>query len=362
LVIGISGILGHVLAEQLIVKGDWKVSGVTRKETPYPLINSNANLINCDLLKDEDVSKLAKQVNDVTHIFFAAWVPGKSEEEQCEVNLKFLRNVVETVDRRSSVLQHVYLQTGTKYYGMHVGPSKGQTSPYHENDSRLKIPNFYYDQEDFLAEFSKGKNWTYSIARPPHITGFALHTHMNFGTNLAIYALLLKEAGKPLIYPFSEKTFKRIRQFIDADLLAKFVLWESTNPQAANEAFNISNGDFFRLCQFWPKYAEYFGMEWTIQEGFSVNDFVKENEGLWEKIQQRHGLPKHDLKEFGDFGFMNSTFNYDWDDISVVSKARKYGFTETVDTIENFFNLWDTLQLKKIIPKQEKGVQPPSNK
>jgi nucleoside-diphosphate-sugar epimerase len=363
LIIGISGILGHALAEQLIIKGDWKVSGVARKETPYKLINEKAHLINCDLLNDEEVSsKLPKKVDDVTHIFFAAWVPGKSEEEQCEVNLKFLKNVVETVDLHSKVLKRIYLQTGTKYYGMHVGPKRGQLSPYKESDNRLNIPNFYYDQEDFLVEFSKGKNWTWCVARPPHITGFALHTHMNFGTNLAIYALFLKESGKPLIYPYPEVTFNKIRQFIDARLLVMFVTWMVTHPQTDNQPFNITNGDCFRLSQFWPKMAEYFGMEWCIQEGFDVKNFMKENEGNWEKIQEKYGLAKHSLSEFGDFGFMDLTFNFDWDDLSNISKAREYGFNETVDTVQNFFDLWDELQIKKIIPKQQKLIHPPSHK
>jgi nucleoside-diphosphate-sugar epimerase len=356
LIIGISGIVGHVLAEKLLIKGDWKVSGVTRKKTPYPLINDNAQLINCDLTNSDEVSSvLANAVRDVTHVFVAAWVPGKSEEEQCEVNLKLLRNVVETVDRNSSQLQHIYLQTGTKYYGMHVGPKYGQISPYRETDPRLKIANFYYDQEDFLTQYNKGKSWTYSIGRPPHITGFALHTHMNFGTNVAIYALLLKEAGKPLIYPYSEKTFHRIRQFIDSDLLARFILW-STQPQNANEAFNISNGDSFRLSQFWAKVAEYFNMEWRVQEGFSFKDFIKENEHNWEKIQKKYGLEEHSLAEFGDFGFFDVTLNFDWDDLSVVNKARQFGFNESEDSFQNIFNLWDTLQLKKIIPVQAKGI------
>jgi hypothetical protein len=46
-------------------------------------------------------------------------------------------------------------------------------SPAKEEDPRL-VPfeqNFYYPQEDFLAEMQKGQKWTWNVIRPEAIIG-----------------------------------------------------------------------------------------------------------------------------------------------------------------------------------------------
>lgn len=47
----------------------------------------------------------------------------------------------------------------------------------------------------------------------------------------------------------------------DAGLLAEATVWAATNPECANQAFNINNGDLFRWQEMWPKIAAFFDMD-----------------------------------------------------------------------------------------------------
>lgn len=57
---------------------------------------------------------------------------------------------------------------------VHLGPVKGPY-PIPESLGRHSPepgnPNFYFEQEDFLISFQKGKKWTYSTTRPALILG-----------------------------------------------------------------------------------------------------------------------------------------------------------------------------------------------
>ena len=50
-------------------------------------------------------------------------------------------------------------------------------------------------------------------------------------------------------FPGSSAGYHVLTEVCDADLLANAMVHLSTQPQCANQAFNISNGDVFRWCQ-----------------------------------------------------------------------------------------------------------------
>ena len=52
---------------------------------------------------------------------------------------------------------------GNKIYGSHLGPFK---TPAREDDPPHMLPNFYYDQEQWLRSAQVGQNWTWSALRP----------------------------------------------------------------------------------------------------------------------------------------------------------------------------------------------------
>ena len=84
---------------------------------------------------------------------------------------------------------------------------------------------------------------------------------MNMGTTLAVYATICREIGRPFRFPGSAVQWNGLTDMTDARLLARHLLWASTTPKAANEAFNVVNGDIFRWNWMWGRIADWFGIE-----------------------------------------------------------------------------------------------------
>ena len=78
------------------------------------------------------------------------------------------------------------------------------------------------------------------------VCGFALGNPMNIATVIATYAAITKEFGLPLRFPGKPGAYRAIYQATDADLLARAMVFCATDARAANDVFNITNGDFFR--------------------------------------------------------------------------------------------------------------------
>ena len=62
-------------------------------------------------------------------------------------------------------------------------------------------PEFNVDQQAFLEDRQRGKEWTWSAMRPSVVIGFALGNPMNLAMVIAVYASMSKELGLPLRFP-----------------------------------------------------------------------------------------------------------------------------------------------------------------
>jgi len=355
LVVGSSGITGHNLTKYLLLNHDWKVTGIAQKE--YEHCPKGLNVLYCNLLDCESAKGCltAEKLKDVTHVFFGVWKHEETAEKEVEVNSLLFQNLLNCV-KECPKLRFVYLQTGTKYYGMHLGPiEEGYITPYKENQPRITSPMFYYAQEDLLKKFCKEKKGLkYSIGRPPCIIGFTLDNPMNFGTSLAIYAVIMKELGEPLIFPGSEKAFHCLREFVDVGLLCRFMLYLQSHEFCNKQAFNITNGDCMRASQFWPLVANYFGMEWKLgDKGFTIQDYMKNKGDVWRKIVQKYELHDIELSKIHTFEFLDQMLMREWDEFSNVNKAEKYGFRSHNDTDKVLLNYFDSLKNMMVIPSYE---------
>jgi succinate-semialdehyde dehydrogenase/glutarate-semialdehyde dehydrogenase len=355
LIIGVNGIVGLNLCRHLLLSRDWKVTGVARHRESH--LSDSVNFIECDVLKDDVVKErfTEEKLGDVTHIFFVAWLEVGSFKEQEKNNLKMLRNVVENTERVSKELRHVYLQTGSKHYAMHLGPQSGMVTPNKEEDPRppKQEGNFYYPMEDYLRERVKdqGTKWTWSNSRPPWIIGYSVGKIMNVGVSLAAYASLMKELGQPLIFPYSKTAFNALRDYVDVNLLCQGIMWMATTPHCANNAFNLQNGDYTRWARLWPKVADYFGMDWKVADKpFLLADFIKDKGEVWERVCKKYELQKVNLDQVGTWQSFDIALQREWDDITLTNKARCFGFQGCTDTEQMFFNFFDTLQKEKVIP------------
>jgi len=232
LVVGVSGIAGSNLAEELIAQG-WITYGLARN----PAVAIPGLIpVATDLL---DVPHLEQALEEIapTHVFFTTWMRCDSEVENIRVNAAMVRHVLDVLSPKKSV-KHVALVTGLKHY---LGPfdayAKSGTlplTPVKEEHPRLDLPNFYYAQEDEVYQAATRDGFTWSIHRPHTIIGSAKGTNlMNMGTSLAVYASLCKEEDKPMIWPGSEAQWNGLSDVTDARILAKQLVWAATEKKAA---------------------------------------------------------------------------------------------------------------------------------
>ena len=256
LVVGASGIVGSATAALLIDK-EWAVQGVARR----PSNQAGALPIAVDLQdRSATAAALAKIRPDA--VFIATWLRQDGEAENIRVNSAMVRNLLDGL-RTGGSTRHVALVTGLKHY---LGPfeayGKGALpqTPFREDQQRLNLENFYYAQEDEVFAAAAKDGFTWSVHRPHTVIGKAVGNAMNMGTTLAVYATLCRETGQPFRFPGSSVQWNGLTDMTDARLLAKHLLWAVETPAAANEAFNVVNGDVFRWSWMWTLIADWFGL------------------------------------------------------------------------------------------------------
>jgi nucleoside-diphosphate-sugar epimerase len=344
LVVGATGVVGGNLLREILMRPDWQAVAVSRRR---PDIAGDYEHIAVDLSSAAEAAAGLARLNDITHIFFSAYVQKPDPSEMVVANMALLRNLLDAIEPVSPDLRHVNLMHGTKWYGSHLGPFK---TPARETDPRHMPPNFYYDQQDFIVDRQRGKNWTWSAVRPHTICGFALGNPMNLVMVMAVYAAISKELGLPLRHPGSEANANALYNVTDSRLAARASLWMATEKSAANEAFNITNGDIFRWRDLWPDVARYFGMELAPPQKIDLPVMMADKAGLWADLTRRHGLRETPYAQLVNWNFGSHVFTPPHDIILSTTKIRQRGFAEIQDTTEMFIRQFDELRDQKIIP------------
>ena len=136
-----------------------------------------------------------------------------------------LVNSVTAITRASPGLKRVVLVTGTKYYGVHLGPVK---TPMLETDPRHLPPNYYFDQIDWLTAFQREKEWDWVELRPQTLCGFAPGSPMSILPAIAVYAALSKELGLPLRFPGKPGAYDTIYQVTESTHFSNAALWAAS--------------------------------------------------------------------------------------------------------------------------------------
>jgi nucleoside-diphosphate-sugar epimerase len=344
LVVGAQGVIGGNLVAHLKELGDWGVIGLSRRggEDYGPVRH-----IAVDLLDREDSAPKLGRLNDVTHIFYAAFQDRPTWAELVPPNLTMLRNVVETVEPVARGLRHVSLMQGYKVYGAHLGPFK---TPARESDANHMPPEFNIDQQDFLEDRQRGKDWSWSALRPSVVIGHALGNPMNLAIVIALYASMSRELGLPLRFPGKAGAYDKLIEVTDAGLLARATVWAASDERCANQAFNITNGDLFRWNEMWPKIADVFGLEVAPPLPMSLEVVMADKEPLWEAMKAKHGLADVPYRDVSSWRFGDAVFGWDYDMFGDGSKARRFGFHEYVETGEMFARTFADLRRRRIIP------------
>ena len=344
LVIGARGVIGGNLVNHLQALDGWEVIGISRRGGEDA---GRVRHLNVDLLDRRQARETLKALTHVTHVFYSAYQDRPTWGELVAPNQAMLVNTIDAIEPAAKDLRHVSLMQGYKVYGAHLGPFK---TPARESDPPHMPPEFNLAQQAFLEDRQRGKTWTWSALRPSVVCGFALGIPMNLVMVIAIYATLSKELGIPLRFPGKPGAYDTLIEMTDADLLSRAIIWAATEPRAANQAFNINNGDLFRWNEMWPKIASYFDLGVAPPLPLNLQSTMNDKQDLWNSLVERHSLAPTPYSDVSSWAFGDAVFSWDYDLIADGAKARRLGFHDYVETETMFTRIFDDLRGRKIIP------------
>ncbi len=344
LVVGATGVVGRYLLMHLLQTGAWDVVALSRRR---PDVAGDYVHLAVDLTDRAACRAGLWADNDLTHLFYAAYLDRTDLAELASVNTLMLENVLDAVEDAAHGLRHVNLVEGTKWYGSHLGPFR---TPARESDPRHLPPNMYYDQQDLIEARQRGKRWTWSAVRPHAVCGFSLGSPMNLALVLAVYACICRELGVPLAFPGKPAAYRALYQCTDSGLLARAIEWMATQPQCANQAFNVTNGDLIRWENLFPRFARFFDMDLAPARQIALARFMADKGGVWQRMVKRHGLVPHPFEQLAAWPFGDFVFGSDYDIVSDTGKVRRAGFVECVDTEQMFLDLFARLRDARVTP------------
>ncbi|MGE4047384.1 MAG: SDR family oxidoreductase [Acetobacteraceae bacterium] len=342
---GATGAAASRLTELIARTPGWLAVGLCRNPPTHPP-SGNVRYVRTDLSSAESCRVAIADAGAVTHVVYASRAPfGEGGVEDVPANVAMLRNLLDAVEIPS--LRHIHLLEGGKWYGLHLGP---MLTPTREDDPRHLPPNFYYDQQDLLTARRVGKGWTWSASRPQYLVDVEPGRPRNLVTVVGAYAAICRELGAAFDFPGKPGAYTALSEFTDCTMLARFIFWAMNEPRAADQAFNITNGDTFRWSRLWPRLAEYFGLRQGIVRTLNLEQWMADKGPVWQAIAERHRLRYRDIAHVALWPYGSFVWNIDWDVVSSMNRARMAGFHHVDDTEDQFIRHLDAYREWKVLP------------
>jgi hypothetical protein len=138
----------------------------------------------------------------------------------------------------------------------------------------------------------------------------------------------------------------------DARQLAKQQMWAATTPAAANQAFNVTNGDVFRWKWMWSRIAEYFGLP-PADYPATLSPLEKQmgdDQIAWTQIVAEYGLKEPDIGRLVSPWHTDADLGRPIEVVTDMSKSRAMGFTAYQASDQAFFDVFDKLRDMNLIP------------
>jgi len=360
LVTGATGLIGLATVERFLDAG-WDVVAVSRRQPKLPSGRS-VTALSVDLRDKSATADALGSIDGITHIAYNAvyerpdLISGWSGDEYRQVNNAMLRNTVEPVLANADNFQHISIQQGTKYYGVHLHPIP---IPARESDPRDAHENFFHDQEDYVAQMGAQRGFRYTALRPQLVTGSTPGT-LNVLPAIGAYGAIRRELGEPFGFPGGPSF---VWEAADADLVADVMVWSAESPNAANQAFNVTNGDVFEWRSVWPAIAAALGVHAASDTPLSLAEYLSDKGEVWRRIAERHGLRHSDLHALTGYGDQHADFAFAYGApagprafVSTV-KLRQAGYTKVIDTEQAFSAALKSLIDQKFLPPASVHVE-----
>jgi nucleoside-diphosphate-sugar epimerase len=353
LIAGATGVVGAAALEHFATRPNWDVVAVSRRPPPAM---QRVKHVPLDLTDGLSCRASLSRLPQVTHVLFAALyekpdlIAGWRDAEQMQVNLAMLRNLLDGLEPAARGLAHISILQGTKAYGSHIEPMR---VPAKERWPRHPHENFYWLQEDLLRHRQPASAWSFSILRPQLVLGYAVSSPMNVIAAIGAYAAVLRELGRPLAFPGGGRY---VNGGSDSRLIARAAEFAGTHAVAANQTYNVVNGDALVWQDIWPAIASHFGMEHGDPAPMQLAREMPAFEQVWRRVVERQGLRDLSLAElvgsswqFSDRAF---AFGIDTPSDSVMSpiKLRHAGFADCLDTEDAVIYWLSKMQQMRLLP------------
>lgn len=344
LVVGSTGVIGGAIARHLAGADGWRVTCATRGGSAP----EGAKGLAVDLLAPAAARAAGAELAPVTHVFYAAYQHRPTRTEEVPPNLAMLRHAIDLGEARGA-LQRFVLITGGKYYGLQWGAIK---TPARETDPRHLGPNFYYAQQDHLAERAAAAGWSWSHLIPPYVTGFSERAPMNLVMAIGVLATLSRELGVPLRFPGPAASWTALHHLADVAQIAAAAAWSATSAAAANQIFNVANGDPGRWCNSWTAVADHFGLAVGDPLPVPLTQVAAELAPLWRRIAEREGLRQPDLHALVDWQWADYMFKTAFSNnvLFELGKIRRAGFDGCLDSEAALLGRFEELRQRRLIP------------
>lgn len=354
LIAGASGVVGKAATEHFAAQPEFEVLALSRRAFPLP---EGVIHVPLDLTDRDACLAAADNLAGVTHLFFAALfelpqlVAGWRDERQMKTNEAMLRNLLDALQSGAKGLRHVTIMQGTKAYGGHVEPAP---VPAKERWPRHNHANFYWLQEDMLRERQPHAAWTFSILRPQLVFGYAVSSPMNIVGAIGAYAAVMRELGQPLIFPGGGRY---INAASDARLIAQAAHFCATHEVAANETYNVLNGDMLVWQDIWGSIAQRFGMQPGPHEPMSLTEVMPGREAVWRRVVEKHELQPLTLDrligsswQFTDRALAHG-IEHPANSVLSPIKLHQHGFHGCMDTEDSLHEWLERMQRDRLLPR-----------
>jgi len=354
LVAGALGVVGRAVVEHFAERTDVQVVGLARRTPDFA---PQVTWVSADL-RDADATRRALAPHrDATHLVYAALneqpelVRGWRDPANAALNTSMLNNALDALE--GTPLAHVTLMQGTKAYGVHTG--RPMRVPAREQDAVRDHTNFYFDQQDLLAQRAQRAGFRWTIFRPQIVLGVAVGSAMNPVAALGVYAVLSRELGRPLSFPGHPHL---LTECTDARLIAGAIEWAWNEPKAHGEAFNVANGDVLVWSTLFERLAADFGMPLGEPTQIRIPDEMAGHAALWRRIAERDGLRVADLDALIGLSWQYSEATwasrrpFPVPPLVSTIKLRQFGFGECIDSEKCVIEHLDAMRDQGYLPKR----------